>query len=273
MLTVHHLSFHHFRDLLSRKRRLWHAALRLARLFQRADALLAVSRATAEDLRRTYGLTASKVFAVHSGVTTLLADGAAQREVRDRYRLPTRFLLSLSTIDPRKNLVALLGAYTLLVHDHGYDGGLVIAGAPGWSRGAFGRVLATHPYRDRITALPYVREPEKHALYATADALCFLSLYEGFGFPPLEAAMHGTPVITGHHSSLAEVTAGAAALVDVQNPREVARVVHEVLTNAAYRERLTAAARQVAERYSWEQTARETRQVFDEVVKRHAHRH
>ncbi|MFH1171478.1 MAG: glycosyltransferase family 1 protein, partial [bacterium] len=212
VLTVHDLSFVHYRELLSLHRRFWHTLVRPRELCARADAICAVSNATAVDCARTFSLPQEKIHPIHSGCTTLLVSDELRARVRSAWRLPAHFLLLLSTIEPRKNLLAALDAFTLLRQRSDYDGGLVIAGAPGWSRGALKTALERHPYRDAIQVLPYVTTEEKHALFSLADVFLYLSVYEGFGFPPLEAAAQGTPVVAGHHSSLTELLDGSALL-------------------------------------------------------------
>ncbi|KKW31872.1 MAG: Glycosyl transferase group 1 [Candidatus Uhrbacteria bacterium GW2011_GWA2_52_8d] len=273
LLTVHDLSFHHYRSLFSLRRRLWHRLLMPERLFARADVLLAVSQATADDLHKTYHIPNEKIAMIHSGIHIVRTSEDAQARVRTQYRLPEHFLLSLSTLEPRKNLLAVLDAYEQLRARFGYRGGLVIAGAPGWSRGAFHRALATHPYRADIQVLPYVAPEEKYALFALADVFLYLSVYEGFGFPPLEAAMQGTPVLAGHHSSLSEVMDDAAILVDVHNIADIAHGVAAVLHDAPLRSRLAAAGARVSARYSWKKTAALTRAAFYASRGSHAHRH
>lgn len=273
VLTVHDLSFLHYRSLFSLRRRLWHRLLRPGQLFGRADTLIAVSQATALDLQRTYQVPAGKIAMIHSGINAVRASEQAKDRVRARYHLPERFLLSLSTLEPRKNLLSVLDAYALLRKDFGYCGGLVIAGAPGWSRGSFHAALASHPFRSDISILSYVAPEEKHALYALADVFLYLSVYEGFGFPPLEAAVQGTPVVAGHHSSLSEVMDDAAVLVDVHNIADIAHAVAAVLKDPGLRERLGSAAKRVCSRYSWQEAAAQTRTAFRTCIETYAHRH
>lgn len=273
VLTVHDLSFHHYRSLFSFRRRLWHRLLMPERLFARADTLIAVSQATANDLTKTCGIPAEKIAMIHSGIHIVQTTEDAKARARTRYHLPPHFLLSLSTLEPRKNLLTALDAYAQLRANFGYQGGLVIAGAPGWSRGPFHHALASHPYRNDVHVLPYVSSEEKHALYALADVFLYLSVYEGFGFPPLEAALQGTPVVAGHHSSLSEVMDDAAVLVDVHNVADVAHAVAVLLHDAPLRERLASAAARVSARYSWQETAALTRAAFHTSLDRHAHRY
>lgn len=272
VLTVHDLSYHHYPDLFSRRRQWWHRMVRPRRLIAAASHLIAVSSATATDLQRTFGVAPERITVVPSGVEARDITDAALAHVRIRYGLPRRFLFSLATLEPRKNLVTLLEAYTVLRRDSGYNGGLVVTGAPGWSHRRLAAALAEHPYRDDIRFLNYVSPHEKYCLYRLADVFLFLSLFEGFGFPPLEALVTGTPTVAGHHTSLTEVAGEGALLVDVYNVRDVAAATQALLTDPHLRAALLASSEMLRQRFSWERTARATREVFL-TTHHHAHRH
>lgn len=262
VLTVHDCSFLHYRHLLSWNRRWWHRLVRPERLIRAASAVLAVSQATADDLLASYGQSAKKVHTVHSGVRVPKTTDDA-RVAGDALKIPQRFLLSVATLEPRKNLTAVLAAYRILRERHWYDGALVLAGMPGWSLRFFHRMLHAHPYRSSIRVLGYVPQSVKGVLLERADCLLFLSVFEGFGFPPLEALVRGTPVVAGHHTSLTELVGDGVLLCDVQNVRDVAVGVRAVLEEERLRDRLRERGRELARRYSWEQTAAATVSVFE----------
>lgn len=271
VLTVHDLSFHHFPEFYSWKRRLWHRAVRYAQLLRRADGIIAVSQATADDLVASFPVDPARIHVVHSGIRPAAEPEPMEALVR-AYHLPERYLLSLATFEPRKNLVTALAAYEELRRE-GYMGGLVLAGASGWLMRSFRQRLAKHPYATDIRILGYVREGEKTALYAAADALLYLSRYEGFGFPPLEALTVGTPVIAGHHTSMTETLGGSAVLVDVMNVRDVVTAVETILDDRNSFTPTAAEQQALRERFSWKATADATVAVLESVSATHAHRH
>ncbi len=273
VLTVHDLSFFHYPELLSAKRRLWHQLVSPRRLIEESSGVIAVSHATAHDLQRTFRVPGGHLFVVQSGIDPHTVTAEDLGRVRAAHHLPDRFVFSLSTLEPRKNLVTLLDAYTLLRRDFGYDGSLVIAGAQGWSMGQFARIVADHPYRRDIHMLDYITDDDKHALYRLADAFLYLSLFEGFGFPPLEALLQGTPVVAGHHSSITEIVGDAALLVDVHNVREVAAATAQLLEDRSLRKELARSQGDLVQRYSWDRAAAETRDVFTAVQQRFSDRH
>lgn len=262
VLTVHDLSYHHYPTLFSRKKRMWHAMVRPRMIIDRASAIIAVSQATARDCVRTFRVPESKVHAIHSGVTTHTVTERERSEVQRQYLLPGHFLFSLSTHEPRKNLVTLLDAYEVLRRSGRYAGSLVLAGTPGWSVKEFEKAIRIHPYRGDILQLGYVPAEEKDALYALADVFLYLSFYEGFGFPPLEALAQGTPVVTGHHSSLTEIAGEGVLSVDVYNVRDVAQAVTMLAEEGSAREAYRRRGSELVQKYSWKKTAQQTSMVF-----------
>lgn len=266
VLTVHDCSFVHFRHLLSWNRRLWHGLVRPEQLMRAAASVLAVSHATADDIRVTYRLPAEKIHTIHSGVRVRKTTDEG-RVAADALEIPQRFLLSVATLEPRKNLLAVLAAYRILRERNWYHGALVLAGMPGWSSGPFHRMLGVHPFRSSIRVLGYVPQDVKDVLLERADCLLFPSVFEGFGFPPLEALMRGTPVVAGHHSSLTELVGDTALLCDVQNVRDIAVAVRAVLDDQGLRERVRRRAHELSRLYSWEHAADATVRVFENTAR------
>jgi glycosyltransferase involved in cell wall biosynthesis len=173
--------------------------------------------------------------------------------VRARYRLPARYFLFLGTLQPRKNIARIVQAYARYREAHGGDVGLVLAGGQGW--------LYDETWTagvDGVTLTGYVEDADRGAFYAGAEALVFPSLYEGFGFPVLEALHAGTPVIASNTSSLPELVGAAGQLVD---PLDVAAIADAMATVTRDAER----GRTQAARFTWERAARALLDVFTEI--------
>lgn len=257
--TVHDLSFEHFPEFFSLRRRLWHAVMQPRRFVQMADKLIAVSAATARDLTDVYGVDPARIQIIHSGVSLDVPNAAAVAAVRRRLRLPDRFILFLGTLEPRKNIVSIIEAFSAIADTVPQE--LVIAGPAGWLTGDIGRAARRSAARERIHIIGYMAEPDKAAVYAAADLFVYPSFYEGFGFPPLEALLAGTPVITSYNSSLPEIVGEWATLIDPYNPGELAAVMQEVLEKP---EQVPDEwRRQIRERYSWDTAARQTAVVIE----------
>src|SRR5207253_6681064 len=150
-----------------------------------ADALIRVSDSTREDLLKYYQVDPRRVLAIHSGVA-LPAPGT-----RHAARLPERYILFVSTIEPRKNLGVLLDAFENLKRKGKYEGSLVVVGRIGWKSEEFVPRLA----RPDVHHLDYLGAAELQTVYRNAEIFVFPSIYEGFGFPLLEAMAHGVPSI------------------------------------------------------------------------------
>lgn len=261
VVTVHDLSFVRFPNFYSRRRRLWHHLMRLRRVITEATAVVAVSEATRDDLLDVYGLEAERVNVVYSGLGILeprvLSPAVAAQ-------LPSRYVLYLGTLEPRKNVAGLIEAYSAIAGEVPQD--LVLAGSRGWLMAEADRSYARSPVRRRIHRLGFVPEADKAALYAQADLFVYPSFYEGFGFPPLEALACGTPVVVSYNSSLPEVAGEWATLVNPDDTAELALVLRELLLERPVVPE--GVQRAVREQYSWDQAGRRTLGIIERAVGR-----
>ncbi len=193
---------------------------------------------------------------------------AQRQQLRDTYHLPERFLLTVATVEPRKNLVTLLVAYQQLRQRLGDRcPSLVIVGRKGWN---CADILSYMQDLQEMVVFPgHVSDEELIALYQMTSVLIFPSLYEGFGLPLLEAMLAGCPIISSNTSSLPEVAGEAALFVDPLRAAEMAAAMEQLLMDETLRVRLVAAGRARAQQFSWQETARRTRAVYLEVALQH----
>jgi glycosyltransferase involved in cell wall biosynthesis len=249
----------------------WFLTLMMPRFLRAADAVIAVSECTKRDAVRFYGIPEEKITVIYEGVNPRfrLASPEAIAAVRARYGLPEHFILYVGTIEPRKNLTALLEAFHHLLATH--DLRLVFVGKKGWLYEGFFRRLRELGLEDRVIFTGYVPDEDLPAIYSAADLFVFPSLYEGFGLPVLEAMACGTPVVCSNTSSLPEVAGDAALLVDPADVRALAGAMERVLTDETLRADLQARGLEQARRFSWARAAQETMQVYENVAAlRHA---
>jgi len=250
IITVHDLSFEFFPKSFSWKRRMWHWFINPKKLIRSAQKIIAVSENTKKDLMELYKVAAEKVNVIYSGVSG--DDNFSGVEVvKKKYNLPENFILFLGTLEPRKNIEGLIRAFEIfkIAKSPGYK--LVIVGPRGW---LYKKILARaekSPVREDIKFINYIAPEEKFAFYKLAKLFVYPSFYEGFGFPPLEAARAGTPVIISTNSSLPEVMGEAAIMVDPNNPAEMAKVMAECLADENLRAALIEKGKKQAEKFSW----------------------
>lgn len=252
-VTIHDLGYKFFPQAHPARQRLY---LDFTTRFSasRAEIILADSRATADDLMRFYGTPARKIHVVYPGVELPgRPPTAAEIEaVRLKYGLPERYFLFLGTLQPRKNVARIVQAYSRWRASRPHDpAALVLAGGqgwlydPAWTAGVDGVILPG-----------YIDDADKPALYAGALAFVFPSLYEGFGFPVLEAMISGTPVICSSTSSLPELAGDAALLVDPTSVEAIAAAMSALSTDAALHASLRERGYAQARQFSWDAAAR-----------------
>ncbi len=273
VITAHDLSFEYFPESFSWKQRFWHYIINFRGLLKRADAIIAVSESTKKDIVSHYGISEKKVSVVYSGVDGEFRPLSRNNEeliiVQKKYNLPYRFILSLGTFEPRKNTVSLVKAFEAFCRIYplqSKDTYLVLAGAYGWKSRELKEAVVQSPIRDRIRVIGYVAPEDKPALYNLASTFVYPSIYEGFGFPPLEALACGTAVITSAVASLPEVVGDAAILIDPYIPDDITRALAELEVDSNLKEELYKKGITQAGKFQWLKTAEKTRKLFGKLV-------
>lgn len=180
-----------------------------------------------------------------------------EANLKQKYSLPKKYILFLGTIEPRKNILALIEAYEMAHARLHNPIDLVIAGAPGWKSKSIFKRINHSPLRKQIHIINYVAPEDKYDLYRSASLFVYPSIYEGFGFPVLEAMQAGVPVITTNRSSLPEITDGAAYLINPHRPDEIAEGIERILSSPVLHNYYFRAGLKQAQKYNWEKTARE----------------
>ena len=291
LLTVHDLSF--IRDPDSAWPGL-RAFLNQAvpRSVKRATHVLADSQATKGDLIELFGTPAEKITVLYSGVEPRFApvpDRAEIDRVCAKYHLPRPFILSVGTLQPRKNYGRLIQAFAQVIGAAPSDQAqpstsaerrsasapnarpdlhLVIAGGKGWLVETIFEQVKRWGLESRVHFPGFVDDADLPALYSAADLFVYVSLYEGFGLPLLEAMACGTPVIGANTSSLPEVIGEAGLQVDPRDVDAIAQAVKQLIGPAEMRERCSAAGIERARSFTWENAARELLAIYDQFGQR-----
>ena len=263
VVTIHDVSFLRMPETTEAKNLAWLSA-EIHATAERADAILTDSRFSAREIVELLRVPAEKVFPVWLGLPRFGPPPApdAVAAARRALGLAKPYLLMVGTIEPRKNIPFLVEIYEAL---RDFDGDLVLAGGLGWKTGPTLRAIADSPRKNGIKLLKHLDDAQLSALYAGAAAFVFPTRYEGFGFPPLEAMGRGTPVVSARNSSLPEVLGAAAEWVDGYEVEAWAAAVRGVLNDPARAARLRAAGFEQAKKFTWEETARQTWEVYRRV--------
>ena len=250
VVTVHDLTYKRFPELLQ-KETLHNLETHMKREVALSDAVICVSESTRRDLLDFYEAEPDRIVTIHSGLPGL-------PDPERVARLPQRYILFVSTVEPRKNLGVLLDAFARLRDSGAYDGSLVVAGKIGWKAES----IASRLREPGVVHLDYVPPAQLATLYSNADAFVFPSIYEGFGFPMLEAMAAGAPVIAARSSSLPEIGGDAALYFEPNDVAALHKALHRVLTDEVLRGDLIARGRAQAAKFTWPEAAEKTLDVF-----------
>ncbi|MBU4082610.1 glycosyltransferase family 4 protein [Patescibacteria group bacterium] len=264
VITFHDLSFEHYPEFFSKRKRLWQNFLMNAkREAEKADKIIAVSKSTKADLVNLYGVDERKIEVIYSGVSERfreMSNVEKLERIKKKYNLPDKFILYFGTIEPRKNIVGIIKAFELLKKDKSLK--LVIAGTKGWLYKDIFKAAQNSKYSQDIFFTGFVEDADKPFLYNLAELFVYPSFFEGFGFPPLEAMACGLPVIVSCNSSLPEVVGKAALMVDPANIDELAWAMEIALNDQELRKRIIAAGLEQAKKFSWRECAEKTMAVL-----------
>jgi glycosyltransferase involved in cell wall biosynthesis len=234
ILTVHDLSFERFPETFSFKRRLWHFLINPRRVSKESDLIWAVSKSTAQDLRSIYKINKDKIkvnypfFNFDSKITPEEVE-----KIKDKYNLPDKFFLFLGTVEPRKNIEGLMEGFEIFKKRNPKfkEYKLIVAGERGWLCSSILEKVEISSFADDIRFIGFVNDEDKKELYSLAKVFIYPSLYEGFGFPPLEAMSCGVPTIASNCSSMPEILEDGAMLINPYRPFEICLVLENFLEN------------------------------------------
>jgi alpha-1,3-rhamnosyl/mannosyltransferase len=223
----------------------------------KAAHIFTVSQLSRQEIMEHYRLPADLISVVYPGVSKDFypRSDSEKREVCQRYQLPERFVLSLGTLEPRKNLKGLMQAYLQLPQTLRQSFPLVLVGTKGWLMDQFSQELAQLEAQGQLLRLGYVAQSDLPALMSAATVMAYVSHYEGFGMPVAEAMASGTAVLTSQHTSMEEVASGAARLVNPADIADIAQGLNDLLAHDLLRIELIQKGLLVAKRYSWRASA------------------
>ncbi|MCJ7804906.1 glycosyltransferase family 4 protein, partial [Patescibacteria group bacterium] len=263
--TIHDFGFLKYPETAHPKIKAVHQR-RLDWVKKEADLVIAVSQSTQKDIIEILGIPEEKIKVVYEAAPEDLKavkDKKKINQVKKKFKINGNYLLSVATLEPRKNLKRIIESFKML---KAKDLKLVIVGKQGWDDSL--PKLNFKRQTSNVVFTGYISEEDKITLYSGAVCFVFPSLYEGFGLPILEAMKCGCPVLTSNISSMPEVAGHAGLLVDPLDVEEITRGLGEIINNQEKREDLINKGFTQVKKFSWEKAAQETLKVYEQVYRK-----
>jgi len=288
VVTVHDLSIYRNPEWFAKKTLIgknFSEKMLVPQSLKKAKKIIAVSQHTKKDIQDIFKISSKKIKVIYEGVELRklpekeeavcgLENKICFDDLAVKYGLRENYILFLGTLEPRKNIEALVNAFCFLAKEDTKFASryqLILAGAKGWKYEkifqAINECQKKLKNKTSIKYIGYIPAKEKFTLMKYATCFVFPSLYEGFGLPVLESLSLGVPTITSNLSSLPEITGKAAILIDPRKPDSIANALRDILSNEKLRERLSRDGVNQAKKFSWERCAKETLAVYRSVVK------
>lgn len=267
VLTTHDIAHFHYPQQVAWMHRPYYQTF-ISRFLKKAQHIISVSEHGKLDLMTHYQVPQHKISVVPNGTRTIFQplNTIEKAQVKAEFSQGEDYFFFLGAIHPRKNVLGLLRAYQQFREKSKASVKLIIAGKLAWQVAEIKQVHEASAYRDDILFLGYVPEETAARLMAAALALTYLSFFEGFGLPVLEALCTDTPVITSNISSLPEVAGSAALLVDPHDTQAIAEAMLRIWQEPALREDLLQKGREQRQQFSWDEAAAAIYQVFKKLV-------
>jgi glycosyltransferase involved in cell wall biosynthesis len=269
VVSIHDLSFEHLPQTFKRRSRI-QLRWTVRSSARRAARILALSESARQDIIETYRIAPERVTMIPLAAPAHfepVADEKHLQRIRHTYGIDGDYILSVGSIQPRKNLIRLVRAFANLRQAR--PGvklpKLVLVGKKSWLYDETLQVIEQSGIGDDILLTGYVPEADLPALYSGAICFVYASYFEGFGLPPLEAMKCGTPVIVGDRTSLPEVVGDAGLLVNPFDEAEIASAIAKLIDNPDLRRTLRVKGLKRASEFSWRETARRTLEVYQQV--------
>ena len=265
--TLHDLSYKKFPQFFERHVLRWDKSV--ARSVKSASAVIVPSEHTKSDLLEFFKIPEERVEVVYFPVSSMFhpgSDAKSDEAVGKKHGLQSPFALFVGTIEPRKNLTRLVKAFEMLHREKKSELRLVLVGKRGWLCDRIFETLAVSGVRERIQYLEYVADEELASIYRLAQFLVYPSMYEGYGFPVLEAMASGIPVITSNTSSLKEIGLGAAFLADPMNIEELAQAMQRMAETASLRMELSQRGIEQVKKFSSQTAAAKVLRLYHSLV-------
>lgn len=266
--TIHDMAMHTMEDKYT-KSQVFIKKFFMKNTINKADKLICISNFTAKELKKYYPyVDDKKIEVVYNGFEYTYVDisKSDQNDILDKFNIDGKYLLYVGTISPHKNLERLIEAFSIL-RKKGYNHKLVIAGKKGWMYNEILNKSKELGIESYVIFTDYVTDEELEILYRCADVFTFPSLYEGFGFPPIEAMARKIPVVSSSEGALDEVVGDAALICNAYDINDIASKIEDVITNENLKNDLIEKGIKRSSYFSWEKTARQTYEIYQKVLR------
>lgn len=268
LIVCHDIAYKHYPDHLRKSHKKYYQK-NFPNFHKKANHIVAVSNYTKEDIVATYGLQPDKVSIGHNATPTGFApiSDDQKQEVKNDLTDGNPYFIYVGSLHPRKNVVNLIKAFDLFKIENGTNHKLVLVGRMAWKNEALKKTYETTVHRDEIIFTGHITNQQLPKYLAAAEALTYVSVFEGFGIPILEGMSSGTPVITSNVSSMPEVAGDAALLVDPHDPKSIADGMTRIISELKLRKDLISKGKQRTQLFSWDKTADHIYQELKKIVK------
>jgi len=277
IVTIHDLAICKFFELYSHQKQDIIFRKNLPGILKRANKIIAVSQSTSKDLQQIFNINRKNIKVIYHGVDKRFFEKntlSKIKQVQNKYKIKKDYLFSLSNFDPRKNIIRIIFAYERLRRKMELEKGqsfpeyqLVLAGSKkNFNFKKIKQTISLSKYKKDIILPGYTEVSELNALFEGASLFMFPSLYEGFGFPIIEAMAKGVPVITSNNSSMKEIADKAAMIVDPYNVSEITNTAYNLLTNKKLYDKFKGKGKLLAQKFQWEKCARETLDFYQRTI-------
>ncbi len=265
--TIHDIAFALIPDIVSKKQFDYFDTL-IKDSIENSTHFISVSEATKQDFCKFYNVDEKKVTVIYNGFNPVYMEKVEEAyipSVKSKFNISNDFILFLGTIEPRKNLVRLVDAY---INSDARKNKipLVLAGKKGWFDTELNKKISPLVEKNEIIMTGFLSTDELRALFQSCLFFAFPSIYEGFGIPAIEAMASGAPVLTSNNSSLIELFADSAQIIDPLSIDSITEGINKFVNDSAYRNEIKKKGEAYAKKFSWKKCAQEHLEVFKSVA-------
>ena len=265
VITVHDLFLYKVYPF-NRKLRIYLGRYFNKSALKKADAVIANSQFTKQEMLNTFGLDDKKVHVVYGAPNNLVQNSGKGKEIlQSNYGIANKYILFVSIIEPRKNLLNLVKAYEILKERYSIRECLVVVGKKGWDYERTLSYMEKSKYRNSIKLVDFVPTSHLSSFYSNASLFVYPSFMEGFGIPPLEAMKCGCPTLTSNTSSLPEVVGYKEMMFDPNDVNEIANKCLEILKDPKIRNDNIKKGLKNVERFSWRESAKKLIGIYNNL--------